>query len=402
MHKSALWPALFLILCGLFLLREMEHPVVRAVDARFHDWVAAQGKSPARRSALTIVEINDASMVRDAGWPWRPLDYALFLKAVLPARPGVVGIEPILHWEEEAASRGILQSYVLRTPKLLLAADLDVVRDPDARIIPLPILRKVSGNLAGLPEFAGLGDAPAEEIAERAVLRAVHLPQDSDGHLRRIPMVMRYRGDAIPSFVLQALMLWLQLVPDQVELKIGDSVRLGDVVEVPIDGEGCMQVNFNCLHSVQRIGFEDLLVAVEAGETGVESDFDLSQLARHIVLLGRTDKLARELGVVGQRHVSRVEALAAAIATIQQRGFQRDLTGWPLLAMVVCIGLLCFPAWRLPKSFCLWLTLIVCAAYGMVAVAVYNAQHVFLPIALPFGLMVLLLIMRLLTPRKRN
>lgn len=395
------WLALLVLLVGLFFVRENGKGPVGRGDEYFLDWLMTQGTPPARLPGLALVEINDSSLSAHNPWPWRPLDYSLFLKAVLPAKPGVVAIAPVLRWTDATvAYRGALENQILRTPKLLLAAGLGVTRDPESTPSVLPILHKVRGNLGGLPEYADVTNMPDEAFARIATLGAIATPANPGQRIRKLPLVLRYRGDAIPSFALQAMMLWLKLVPADVVLDIGHSVRLGDSLEIPIDEDGCLLINYLSLQPVKRVGFDDLLLSVEQQESGINPDFPLETLVGRIVLLGRTDLDSRVFPLPSARPGSFTEIQAAALATIQQRAFIRPAPLWLQLVLVGAAVVLSVVSWQVRRRYFLWITPVLGVAYAMLSTHLFGAMHLWMPAVMPYGLLLFVLVARLLTPSR--
>ena len=70
----------------------------------------------------------------------------------------------------------------------------------------------------------------AVEAFERFIGRA-HLGQKRfsiEGLDVLVPMLFQYRGEVIPSFALQAILLWMRVTPGEVKVDIGRSISLPD------------------------------------------------------------------------------------------------------------------------------------------------------------------------------
>ena len=194
---------------------------------------------------VTLFAINDNS-VANHPWPWSPVEYALFARAVLPFHPAVVAIDDVLDWKHVAvdpAERQKLPQYekmladtLLPCPKLLLGARLGWPDDPEA-IPPLeeaPIVRKIAGDLRPIPEWTVIEHAPNEEYRLLATLGFTNVPERA-GLVNTVPLLLRYRGEIVPSFVLQAILLWQKLSVDDVSAVLGSHVSLGDKLRIPIN-----------------------------------------------------------------------------------------------------------------------------------------------------------------------
>ena len=97
----------------------------------------------------------------------------------------------------------------MRVPRLLLAAELTNSPDPDAPGPEIPGFAQVTGRRGDLVEFSGVGRQPSEEMRLIATAGFTNLPDEiSDGI--HVPLLFRYRGEVIPSFAFEAILLWLR------------------------------------------------------------------------------------------------------------------------------------------------------------------------------------------------
>ena len=83
---------------------------------------------------------------------------------------------------------------------------------------------------------------------------------------RRVPLLLRYRGQVVPTLVLQAIMHWKQLTLDDITVQTGSFIAVGTDLRIPIDRAGNMEVNFRA--PLRRFGYDDLLLAVEQTAAG--------------------------------------------------------------------------------------------------------------------------------------
>src|ERR1043166_8583639 len=218
---------LLVLLFGLVLMRESRELPGATIEESFINWLAVNTPREVSTAPLALVEIDDSSIGEEHPWPWSPLDYALFLNAVQQFQPSVVAIEPVLEWDEKklvpdaqakhAQFKKILHDRLLTTPRVVLGAELGFPEDSDVvpPLQPVPILRQIKGNIKALPEFTTVDHQPEEELRLSAKLGFTNVP--NTGSVHRAPLLFSYRGQAVPSFVLQALMLWLKLTPEDVK-----------------------------------------------------------------------------------------------------------------------------------------------------------------------------------------
>jgi hypothetical protein len=398
MRRTRALLALLILLAGLFLTRESRFEPGRSIDGAFRDWLVAQTRGLEPSRDLILVKITDATLER-RGWPWSPLDYALFMQAALTCQPSVIAIEPVLEWRPqelgEAAAKQqqyerILQDFIRRAPKVLLAAELGFPEDPE--IVPplqeTPLIRKVRGDIRNVQEFTDVSRQPEEGLRLTAPRAFSNVP-DGSAVTRSAPMVFRYRGQLVPSFPLQSVLLWFGLTTEDVQVDLGSRIQLGDKAQIPIDESGKLDVNFGL--PVTQCDVDELLLAVEQVQAGVPPVIDVRSLEKKLLLLVRTDTAARTLQLPG-RAGSRGELFGAAIATIQQKAFIRTM---PLLVSAVIVAAVMLLAWfgagwswrRLA-----WACVVSGLAYTLVAVAVISNTAVALPLLLPGALLLFLIV----------
>lgn len=395
MQKPALLLATLLLLLGLVVIRESHQQPLSEVESRFVDWLsftAEPSVSPATQ--LTLVEISDTSLQPPHTWPWAPLDYALFLQASLNFSPSVVAISEILDWQQTAIPpdqqfqyaqhQKSLHDLLLKTPKALLGAQFGALKDPD--VVPpqqaIPLVQNIKGDRQRIPEYSVIEAQPQELYRLSPTLGFTNLPEGSA--VRRVPLLFRYRGEIAPSFVLQSLMLWFQLTPEDVQIELGKHIRLGHERSIPIDDSGAMLVNFGS--QFQRISYEDLLLAASRNQTAVQPG--------SLILLSRTDSDSRFLSSADGTPISAGELFAAAISTARNGQFLHTASLTVELAMIAaCI---CFGSFILRyKTSAVWLLVLAAfSAYLFAALSMFYNTMIALPLLLPLSLLLFTAVFR--------
>jgi len=403
MFRSGAQFMILVLLVGLFASRESQQGIGRACDEAFADFLARNSHRTEAPAPLTVVEIDDASLAEHP-WPWTPLDFALFFQSANGFRPEVLATHELLRWDANAdpALRGklpqykkILREHILRAPRVLLGAELGFPDDPT--IIPpleeAPIIRRVQGDLSAIPEFTTVGAQAEEDFRLSSAIGFTNLP-DAAQPLDRAPLLLRYRGQVVPSFVLQAILQWEKLTPDDVSVVAGERITLGEQVDIPIDRRGSMRVDFGVPRT--RCDFEALVLATAQTEAQRTPIVPREALEGKFLLLGRTDRAARTLRFGGGVRGSATDLFAAAIATIQSRSF---LTRVPVafdlaLLGVVAVASCWAPRW--PKGRTVFVALISLVMYVMIALVVFGLRLIWLPIVLPAALALWIPLLRLL------
>jgi len=358
-----------------------------SVDAAFQSWLAAHASRQMKMMPLTLVQLSDEELKEN---PWSPVEASLFVHAALSFTPRVVAIAPVPDWPDADTSQlELLHNQLLRTPKGLLGAELGFPED--TVVLPpmqaVPVLRNVIGSASRLPEFPIIARQPPEEL-RLAVTLGFFEPVNMSTRTspNRAPLVFRYRGFVVPSFALQAAMLWYGVTPGEVAVVPGSHIALGKTLRIPVDAAGTMAVDFAVPFTRMTLG--DLMLAAEQSSEVVVS------LKDGIALLARTDAAVRTLPLAGGRLGSRDEWTAAAIATLQAGQFPRR-AGVPVeAALIVGIGALGWLRWRRGTLQTAVLGAGVFTAYLLLALGVFALWLVVLPLLLPAGLMLFMILFR--------
>jgi hypothetical protein len=397
---------LLVLVAGVVLMRESRQEPLASWDNDFADFLARNSHHSAPPAPLTLVAIDDATLAAHP-LPWTPLDYSLFFQAGAPFKPEVFAIEDVFDWDRVALSgeqqqklpqyEKILRDSILRAPKVLLGAHLGYPEDP--QVIPplreVPLLRNVRGDVSEIPEFTAVEREPKEEYRLSSTVGFCNLQTDRRRY-NSVPLVLRYRGQVTPAFVLQAVMLWAKLTPDEIQVELGSHIALGKNIRVPIDAAGRMRVDFGTPRTTTD--FDGLMLAAEQLDAGRPPNLPVEALQGGILLLSRTDSDARRLPLAAARKGSSGELFAAAIATIQNQTFIQRAPAWAEAVAVALIALVSFRMPRFRKFNALLFGVAALAVYILVSMAIFNRWLTWMPILPPLGGLVFAVLYRLVTP----
>jgi len=398
---------LLALLAGLALMNQSRTEPLASWDNAFADFLAMNCPRRVEPAPVTLVGIEDASLVKHP-WPWSPLEFSVFFQSALALKPGVVAIDQVLDWERaivltEEQNRKLpqfetlLRNNILRAPKMLLGSTLGIPEDP--QVIPplqeVPLLHNVRGSIGAIPEFTDVALQPTEAYRLSSTIGFTNLPP-RHRHFNSVPLVLRYRGQITPTFPLQAVLLWAKLTPDDVTVQVGSAIDLGKKFHIPIDDAGRMRVDFGAPFS--SLGFDDLAFASEQKEAGLKPHFPIDRITGNIILLSRTDAAARTIPLAARRNGSPGELFAAAIATIQSQSFIRPAPDWATYAVIAVFMLLSFRVPRLKKMKTILFGVFALAVYMLIALAVFNRWLLWLPGVVPIGIVAVCVLFRVVTP----
>ncbi len=406
MFRTGAQMLLLALLAGIFLLRESHREPVRTLDERWVDLLGAiSRREPPPPPPVALIAIDDNTL-KSHPWPWTPLDFSLFFQGALAFHPDVLAIEEILNWDRAPLAPGdrqklaqyerILKDVLLRSPKTVLGARLGAPEDPQTLppLQPTAFVRSVSGDLRQVPEWNAIDAQPSETYRLSASLGFTNMPGGAS--YNAVPLVLRYRGNVVPSFVLQTALLWYKLSADDVQVVLGSHLALGDRVRIPIDERGQMRVHFGVPRTV--FSFEDLLLAAEQFAAKTPTAIPAERLVKATTIIARTDSAARTIRVLGVGNISPGELFASALATIQAGWFINRAPVWVDWTIVAVVAVLSFWVPRVKKST---VVLVACAsllAYAGGAAFLFYRSHLWLPAVLPLGLFLFVVLYRLATP----
>jgi len=380
----------------VFFLRE---PRLERSEEFFLRWLLRNAEPHGPMAPLTVVEIgHDAVLDRDpakeqtsphaGGSGVSALEFALFLQSVLEFQPTVIAFENILKWRErDKDQEQVFIDQAMRVPKLLLAAELTSTPDPDAPGPEIQGFAQVTGKRGELVEFSGIGRQPGEEMRLIATAGFINLPDEiADGI--HVPLLFRYRGEVIPSFALEAILLWLRVTPAEVTIDLGSHISLPQGRKIPIRADGTVLVSPNAAKKARHFTLNELLVIAQRHDAGKKST-ELDSMRDQIVL-ARTPA----------NPLSPPDVFAATLATIQTNAYVHRAS-WIFDCVILVLAAVAIGTLRHVSRVDLVLGAIAfTAAYCLIALAVVSRWLVWLPGILPLGAVWLLVLIAILTSHR--
>ena len=88
---------------------------------------------------------------------------------------------------------------------------------------------------------------PFPELRQTAWWGAADAPREADGIIREVPLIVRMGDKFFPSLTLQTLMVYLQIPPERVQVKLGEAIYLPTkdrTWRIPIDRHGLFLLNY--------------------------------------------------------------------------------------------------------------------------------------------------------------
>jgi len=360
-ERPSIWVIIVVLLLGVLFLRE---PRFQRSEEIFLRWLLRHSDPATKTVPLTIVEVGKEN-------PPAPLETALLLQGLLEFKPTVVAIEPVLQWGDRAKDQEqIFIDQAMRVPKLVLGAELTPSPDPDAPVAEIPGFSNVTGRRGDLPAFSGIEHQPGEDVRVLSTLGFVNFPEGAPNELH-VPLLFQYRGEVIPAFALQAIMLWLRTTPDEIKVDIGSSITFPNRIKIPIRADGTLLVNPRMMQRARRITIDEMLLAAQQHESGAASGIRLEDVGAQLVLARPASNTP--------------DLLAAAIATIQAQSFVRRVS-W-IFDCVMVVAAAALSGWfrKFSRIDLLIGAIAFTAGYCLIAVGILSRWGIWLPGFLPLG-----------------
>ena len=249
-----------------------------------------------------------------------------------------------------------------------------------------------------MTHYTAIEDQPKEEYraAPMLALGFVNLPAQT-GVTRMMPLVFSYQGEVVPSFALQAVMLYMGLTTDDVKVDLGSAISLGSKLTIPIDAAGAMRVDFGS--PLTKFGFDDLLLAVEQVRNGRPPVVPATALRDKIVILARTDKASQTLRFPSRRNGSSGELFAAGVATILNKAFIHRVTPVFDITLILLMTVAGYFVMRWSLERIILSSLLGFIFYLLISMTIFATSFVWFPVLLPACLFVVLMLLRMLAPK---
>jgi hypothetical protein len=216
----------------------------------------------------------------------------------------------------------------------------------------------------------------------------INLPEEiADGI--HVPLLFRYRGEVIPSFAFEAILLWLRLTPAEVTIDLGSSISLPQGRRIPIRSDGTVLISPNAGKKARHLTLNELLLAAQQHDAGKKAS-ELDSLRDQIVLT-RTPL----------NPLSPPDVFAATLATIQTGAYVHRVS-WIFDCVLLLVAAAVVGILRNISRVDLVLGAIAfTAAYCLIAIAVVSRWLIWLPGVLPLGTLWLLVLIAVATHQYR-
>ncbi|WP_145005024.1 CHASE2 domain-containing protein [Pseudomonas oryzihabitans] len=267
LRRRASW--MFLVSLGLALIFGLgawqQWAPLQALDRLAYDQLSRLAATDEEASGVEVVSIDEASLAALGQWPWPRYRVAQLLARIAEAEPAAIAVDVLFSEADRTSLKALQQSFkhdfgvelqVSGVPEDLQDNDgylgyvMGQVGAVGARFFFLDQQPVVGGGLRpGIgftgaldalspPEASGALDSVAPIASQTRFSGFINSQRDSDGVVRRVPLLLQHRGILHPSLALAATLRALGLTQAEVETGfVGPTLRLGDR-RLPLDHQG--------------------------------------------------------------------------------------------------------------------------------------------------------------------
>ncbi len=267
LRRRASW--MFLVSLGLSLVFGLgawqQWAPLQALDRLAYDQLSRLAATDAEATGVQVVSIDEASLAALGQWPWPRYRVAQLLARIAEAEPAAIAVDVLFSEADRTSLKALQQSFkhdfgvelqVSGVPEDLQDNDgylgyvMGQIGAVGARFFFLDQQPAVGGGLrpgVGFtgaldaldpPEASGALDSVAPIASQTRFNGFINSLRDSDGVVRRVPLLVKHRGILHPSLALAATLRALGLTQAEVATGFaGPTLRLGDR-RLPLDHQG--------------------------------------------------------------------------------------------------------------------------------------------------------------------
>ena len=351
--------------------------LIGTMERRFYDFASTStSRQPSDR--IAIIAIDDQSIANIGRWPWSRDIHAKLIDQLAAAKAKTIvhtvffiepqvdrGLQFIRQMKnllrpasdaasDQAASNAALTKVIAEAEKALdtdavLAASMknagnvlvpsvfalgDPQGNPD-KPLPAYALKSAISEKSGFSMAAISGQQPIEIIGNAAsAIGHLNQFQDSDGAVRREPLLVNYYGNAVPSMALLAALKSLNLASSDMKLNTGESVQIGKL-RVKTDESAMMLPQFYKGRDGRPAFTIDSFYDVLTGK------IPASKYADKIVVIGATAAgVGNTFPAPGYAALSPAETIAHITSSILSEHFivQPGWAVWATLAVFLLVA----------------------------------------------------------------
>ncbi len=360
---------------------------IKGLENRIYDYKMRVNAGIRISDKIRLIVVDDQSIrMGDSKWPWPWTNHAQVLQFLSRTNPSAVGfdirfeyyekkkygLDNIIYFTKLLNNRVVWPYYFKIEKDMDISLYRDYVEEGDDLLTGGFAVDAVQETLRGIIKSDAV-QLPVTEIAGSGFLGFVNAPEDSDGIVRRLPMLISYSGKVYPSFILAILLRHFNRNSKDIELT-GNIISIkGTSVRIPTDDKYCMPVNFR--GSTKDFKGDPAIQIIKADSQLSENIPPVvypGDYSKKIIIYGAGITGGDDLGLIpiSSNKVPLLLVHANALNTVLERDF---IVKTPFLYGVLITFLLAvvIGAVNIPYRFWIYVPLSVLSACFFVALSFY-------------------------------
>ncbi|MDD5645233.1 MAG: adenylate/guanylate cyclase domain-containing protein [bacterium] len=231
---------------------------IKDLEKRIYDYKIGINAGKKISDNIRLIVVDDQSIrLGDSKWPWPWTNHAQILQFLSRTNPSAVGfdirfeyyekkksgLDNIVYFSKLLNNRVVWPYYFKIKNGRGVFLYRDYIDEGTDLLTDIFTVKMDKHALRGMLE-ADAAQLPVSEIADSGFLGFVNAPEDSDGVVRKLPMLINYSGKVYPSFMLAVLLKYLDKNPRDISVDGRNLFIKGTSVRIPVDKNYCMTVNF--------------------------------------------------------------------------------------------------------------------------------------------------------------
>lgn len=308
------------------------HQSFFSLDNNLRDFLFNKRGDLPQSKDIVIIDIDDDSLDKFGQWPWPRSIVSDLIKKLSDAQAGIIGLDIVFSEADQTSPHTFASKLNMDVSDLdnydeILAKTFSSTPTIGGYIFKFEGKDNHSGPLIPAVFFEKGLQSNKSILSPQSVVLNIDILQeslyssgffnntpDTDGMIRKVPLVMRYQGIIYPSLVLEMLRIYsnvshVEIYGDEIGV---EKIKIGDF-DIPTDHMGRLFVNFR--------GGSRHFKYISAGDI-LNGNFDVKDIAGKFVLVGTSAVALSDLRATPLDNViPGVEVLANALDNILRSDF---------------------------------------------------------------------------------
>lgn len=322
-----------------------ELPPAEHLEAKIYDYKLKLGENKKVSDIVRTIVVDDQSIQLGSKWPWPWINHASVASFLSRTNVRVVGIDiRFENYEDNIQGMEALRYYYSMLGNVVLPYYFKTHKDGvsysdrqegetdgDLKRYAIPVDRKFFNSIPEAKNYI----LPLKELRHSAWIGFTNMDEDSDGVVRKAPLLYKHGEDYYPSYILMILCRYYGKTASDIIVEKGFVRIKGTDISIPVNQRGEMMINFRSLRFKGDPALQ-ILKADRDISQGMESVVPLSDYEEKIVIYGVGMTGGYDIGLIplSSNKSPLLLAHANALNTILQKDYVHQVPHQALLALI--------------------------------------------------------------------